>query len=313
MDNKRINKGVSGYSLQGMSGLIGHSGNSIYYSSIESLPEIKDAIINKKPLSNNPALQNDEVAYSSNDFVITPNGRLYCIRIIDESHVTTEFLGDIIISQKREIETEHIPPEKIYLKAPNSNFNPATDSSNLINTYNYHDGENFQSPLYRHIVDSGRYYFAGIKILVDTAVNISATFNGTPNTYKTIKFLQRLSQDQNCEYIKLTFLFKSGYSLEIFIKGAPGDGSGKWYTDSNWNSGYILVDNRYVYYQGVDPSTYTLLKPTYINENIAYGRDIAMENLVNIAFDNEMNNPPVTTYLEYFYKGKNYKVKAEYV
>jgi len=305
MNTTDTNKGIAGYSLCGIQGLIGASGNSIYYSSVEEPTDICELIKNHKTLSNNPIVQETEIEYLNNDFIITPNGDFYVIKNISSTPVLIERLGNIMISYKNEPDNDHIPPETIYLVKPKiSTFNPSTDAVETQNKYNYVGLSARKSSLYRHIIDSNRRTFAGIKIKIDKNVPISCIFNGGTSSYAhTYKFLE--STITIFKDTKLVFLFKSGYSLEWYLKNGSDDSGRLAFSD-----GYIVIDNRYVYYQGVDQSTYDSSKGDYSDHNIPYTKNNTMKNLLDIAFS---DGDEVVTYLEYFFNGKNYKVRVTYV
>ena len=307
MDITITNKGTSGYSLNGIPGLIGSSGNSTYYSSIENVDDIKSAIVNNKTLSNNPVVYENEQKYSMNDFIITPTGDFYVIS--DPFSPIITLLGNIMLSAKPDVDTSYTPPSTIYLIKPKlSNYSYGL-SGTILNKYNnVSNGVEEKSCLYRHITDSNRERFTGLLLFFDEDRDIyNNNINSDDDEFVcTDQFLVETIRGLNYKDPKLVFLFKSGYSFEVFI-----DNEDNRYQTFRPSSSCVCIDNRYIYYQGVDPSTYDSSKGQYSDHNTPFeDSDAIMKNLINLAFT-DGNEPD--TYLEYFYKGKQYRVKVTYV
>ena len=293
MDTTITNKGTSGYSLEGMQGIIGGYGNSIYYSSIELESNIVSAINQNKTLSNNPSTYNVPQTYKGSDFIITPEGNLYTI-LGESGSFTLQLIGNIIIAKELEQNTEHTPPASIKIQTPTAT---STYTSPFLNTYNrVANVDGTKSCLYRHITDSNRLVFGGIKFIFDNSTQIYET-----NTSKTF-VCSRIVNDVNFKDAKLVFLFKSGYPCEINIKGQGNDSGNR-----DLNSGFVIVDFRYVYYQGVNDSSYDGLR--YQNYSDPFDASTGTLNKALTILGSEI----VDAYLEYCYKDKNYRVKVEYV
>ena len=292
MDSVNIYKnGICGYSPQGSQGKGGGDGFHIYYSAYSSNQTAKmiDKIQHNFPLSDNDALDYENVNYVTGDMILANDASMYMIDVstnLDpESYlpiVTLRNIGSLVYTEDK--------PDDGTIEDEFCNVFLYIDTASGIysqNVYNY-VGNN-DSPLYRHrdTKDSscyGRYLKFGFG-------------NDDEKTY----FLNKVNTFKE-KSVKLILNFASGLRFEKIIK----------HDDFNGNNLKIFIDNRYFYPFGNGFSPYWSVSG-YIDKYKGNGSteekfDTSINFFTNEtdSSDNRNTKCLCSAYIEYYFDNNQY-------